>query len=336
MQNALAQIRSGTLVCPRSGQTLTVDESQADLVTPDGRYRYPLLDGTTPVLLEDEAAMREYVGANARMVSEYMESSPVRRRSWLLRLLRRLVYRGREPRVEDYRTQASIDAANRVLSRQPENAVILSIGGGPGRVGDFTNVNIAPFPNVDVVADAHRLPYADASVDAIYCEAVIEHLYDPWQAVREMYRVLKPDGLVFAGTPFIYHYHGYPHHYQNFTLQGHENLFRRAGFCLLASGTCVGPVHAMVMSVAVFFAQYWTSGLGPSVSRLWNFSSQYLYPLDKRINVKPNAHMLASTTFVLAQKIGSVGGAHSPDPNENHILNLAGPLVAKEGTEADG
>jgi len=271
MQDVLAQIKSGALVCPRSGQTLVMDEAQAHLVTPDGCSRYLLLNGTVPILLVDEEAMRDYAGDSARMTAEYAQEKPALRRSLLLRLLRRLVYRGGEPQVSDYRTQASVDAADRVLTGTPADAICLSVGGGPG-LGAFTNLNIGPFPNVDVVADAHALPYADGSVHAIYCEAVIEHLYDPQQAVKEMHRVLKPGGMVFAGTPFI------------------------------ESGTCVGPVHAMVLSIAVFLAQYCTSGLGRFVSRLWNFSSQYLYPLDRRINTRPNAHMLAATTFVLAKK----------------------------------
>jgi ubiquinone/menaquinone biosynthesis C-methylase UbiE len=56
------------------------------------------------------------------------------------------------------------------------------------------NVNIGPFPKVDVVADAHLLPYADGSVDAIFCEAVLEHLAEPGQSVREMHRVLRRGG----------------------------------------------------------------------------------------------------------------------------------------------
>ena len=314
MQNVLTQISSGALVCPQTGQKLVPDATERHLVTPDGLHRYPLLGGLVPVLLADPEAMREYAAGSARMTGEYSPEPPASRRPPVLRLLRRLVYRGGEPRVRDYRTQASVDAADQVLAGQPEGSVCLSVGGGPGRSGAFTNVNIGPFPNVDVVADAHALPYADGSVRAIFCEAVIEHLYDPWLAVREMHRVLAPGGLVFAGTPFLQPYHGYPHHYQNFTLQGHENLFQRAGFRVVESGTCVGPVHALVMCVAVFLAQFSTSRRGRLVSRAWNFSSQYLYPLDRHINTRPNAHVLASTTYVLAEK--AQGGLTSSVPSK--------------------
>lgn len=302
MQDVLAQIKSGALVCPRSGQRLTLNEAGTRLLTLDGRHSYPLLNGTVPVLLLNEGAMQEYAASSARMVGEYAESQPVRHRSLPLRMLRRLVYLRGEPQVSDYRTQASVDACARVVTGQPDDAVCLSIGGGPGCCGEFTNVNIGPFPQVDVVADAHTLPYADSSVRAIFCEAVIEHLYAPHQAAGEMHRVLKPGGMVFAGTPFIYHYHGYPHHYQNFTLQGHQNLFRRAGFEVLEAGTCVGPVNALVLSVAVFLTHYCPSRFGRFLSRLWGFSSQYLYPLDRRINTRPDSHVLAATTYVLAQK----------------------------------
>jgi ubiquinone/menaquinone biosynthesis C-methylase UbiE len=76
-------------------------------------------------------------------------------------------------------------------------------------------------------------------VAGLHCEAVLEHLEFPDVAVGEMFRVLRPGGLVFAATPFLQSYHGYPDHFQNFTLHGHQRLFERAGFSILQSGTCV-------------------------------------------------------------------------------------------------
>ena len=65
------------------------------------------------------------------------------------------------------------------------------------------NLNIGPFPNVDVVADAHSLPYADESVDVVHSEAVFEHLYNPGQASKEIYRILKKGGKAYICTPFL-------------------------------------------------------------------------------------------------------------------------------------
>ena len=116
---------------------------------------------------------------------------------------------------------------------------------------------------MDVVADAHCLPYADESVDAIHSEAVFEHLYNPVKAAKEIYRVLKPGKKAYICTPFLQAYHGYPHHYQNYTITGHKLLFESVGFRIVEAGTCVGPVHTILHLVAVFLNEY-LSGIGIS------------------------------------------------------------------------
>jgi SAM-dependent methyltransferase len=149
---------------------------------------------------------------------EYEQFS-LEEKSIIARLKRRL--------SSDYRSKSSIKAFNDIFINNNirEDVIFLSIGGGPTRpCPKMINLNIGPFQNVDIVGDAHQLPYADNSVDAIYCEAVIEHLYNPVKAVNEMYRILKKDGGVFVVTPFLQPYHGYPSHYQNYTLTGHEYL----------------------------------------------------------------------------------------------------------------
>ncbi len=55
------------------------------------------------------------------------------------------------------------------------------------------------------VADAERLPFADASFDLVVGHAVLHHLPDLGRAFSEFHRVLKPGGtIVFAGEPSRY------------------------------------------------------------------------------------------------------------------------------------
>ncbi len=65
----------------------------------------------------------------------------------------------------------------------------------------------------DLLADAHALPFKPASFDVVFSYAVLEHLHNPFVAVSEIVRVLKPGGVyigtVSQGEPF---HDSYFHH----------------------------------------------------------------------------------------------------------------------------
>ncbi len=50
-------------------------------------------------------------------------------------------------------------------------------------------------------ANVLKLPFADDSFDAVTCQTVLIHLENPLDALREMRRVLKPDGILFCAEP---------------------------------------------------------------------------------------------------------------------------------------
>jgi len=83
--------------------------------------------------------------------------------------------------------------------------------------------------NPDIVGDIHNLPLADNSVDVVICLAVLEHVVNPFLAVKEMRRVLKPGGYCFVYVPFLFYYHaslGYYQDYWRFTKDGVDLLFK--------------------------------------------------------------------------------------------------------------
>lgn len=54
-------------------------------------------------------------------------------------------------------------------------------------------------PAADFLADAHAIPFKSDSFDCVFSYAVLEHLHNPFIAIREIDRVLKSGG-VFIGT----------------------------------------------------------------------------------------------------------------------------------------
>lgn len=292
------QIEQGILVSPISKQRLKIQDNEW-LITEDGEEKYQFIGQNIPVLLMDDLVTKNYFQESLKMEKLYQtyqdkkdeQKSPSSPGKFLLNYRR------------DFRNPAAKQASQSLFKNDIHNGLYLSIGGGPTRAyPQLVNVNIAPFPNVDVVADAHLLPYCDNVVDGIYCEAVLEHLRNPEQAVREMYRVLKPGKKAYICTPFLQAYHGYPHHYQNFTLTGHQSLFSSNGFQILEAGTCVGPVHTMLSLTEIFISQYLPKLIAKPVSLTWRLLARLLYPLDKFVNTKDNAYILASTTYLLAEK----------------------------------
>lgn len=286
------QIAGRKLVCPQTRKPLLVEADR--LVTDDGARSYPLSNGV-PVLLSAERSAAYLSQQNAAMAAEYGQSRPGSVRS---------AYRALERTVGDMRTPESQQAFNAIFRDLPEDALCLSIGGGPSRVHPaLVNLNIGPFGNVDVVADAYELPYADGCVDAVHCEAVLEHLEFPETAVGEMYRVLRPGGQAFAATPFLQPFHGYPDHYQNFTMTGHRRLFERAGFEVLAAGTCVGPSFALRDLAANYLRAVLPGGTaGRLGSRIFALLTLPFLGLDRWANRRPLSSHLASTTYLRVRK----------------------------------
>lgn len=100
----------------------------------------------------------------------------------------------------------------------PELGVTLELGSGFGVLAWALSLRASRYVCVDLdrrmfgalrkdlhqaglVADMHRLPFADAIFDSVVANNVLEHLYDPLTGLREIRRILKPGGRVFALVP---------------------------------------------------------------------------------------------------------------------------------------
>lgn len=110
--------------------------------------------------------------------------------------------------------------------------VILDIGGGERfqkwlapyknlfEKCDYKTMDYDSSTGADVVGDIHAIPLKDATIDGIICHSVLEHIENPWKAMSEMTRVLRPGGKLFLYVPSIYPYHArkgsYPDYWRFF------------------------------------------------------------------------------------------------------------------------
>jgi SAM-dependent methyltransferase len=84
-------------------------------------------------------------------------------------------------------------------------------------------------PMVDRVCPVEALDAGDDSADVVICFSVLEHVNDPAQAVRELHRVVRPDGVVFASTHGCFPWHPYPQDHWRWTQTGLPLLFQNQG-----------------------------------------------------------------------------------------------------------
>ena len=59
-------------------------------------------------------------------------------------------------------------------------------------------------PLAKVKMDIHAIPFPEASFDVVFCNHVMEHVADDAQAMREIYRVLKPGGWGIIQIPLFH------------------------------------------------------------------------------------------------------------------------------------
>lgn len=125
-------------------------------------------------------------------------------------------------------TRVNID---KFVSKHKSDKLTLDLGcsGYPNYAKYFKNrigLDIKEGEGVDVVGDAHKLPFEDGKFDIILCTELLEHLHSPHIAISEMKRVLKTEGKLILTTRFIFPIHDAPEDYYRFTKYGLKYLFK--------------------------------------------------------------------------------------------------------------
>lgn len=203
------------------------------------RRAFPTVSGV-PVLVDfDHSILDE------SSVQHTAAASPVERRS-----------RGRFSRYFDGDNPVAAEHATAIESALRRGARILVVGGASIGKGmdalysgrfEVVGFDIYASEHTQLIADAHRIPFADETFDAVIVQAVLEHVLDPRGVVEEIWRVLNASGLVYSETPFLQQVHEGPYDFSRFTESGHRWLFR--DFELISSGVVAGPGNELLWSI---------------------------------------------------------------------------------------
>jgi len=121
-----------------------------------------------------------------------------------------------------------IESARAKLFNLPVSATVLEIGPRVHiRSGDTTWHTLDIVPGCTYQYDiTKRTPLPDSFYDAVLCLEVLEHTLDPFAAIKEIRRVLKPGGMLVASTPFNARIHGPANDCWRFTEHGIKVLMR--------------------------------------------------------------------------------------------------------------
>ncbi len=101
----------------------------------------------------------------------------------------------------------------------------------------------------DLMFDGRTLPVADASVDTVLCNQVLEHVFEPLPFLRELHRVLRPGGHLLMTVPFVWDEHEQPYDFARYSSFGLAHLAHSAGFEVVES--------RRTLADASLFAQLW-------------------------------------------------------------------------------
>jgi len=114
--------------------------------------------------------------------------------------------------------------------------------------------------SADVISSAERIDLPSESFDAALLTQVLEHVPDPRAVLREVHRILCPEGALYVTVPLIWELHELPHDYYRYTPQSLRLLLEAAGFAgvkVEARNDCFSTLAQLMRNVG------WAMGRAP-------------------------------------------------------------------------
>jgi SAM-dependent methyltransferase len=152
--------------------------------------------------------------------------------------------------------------------------------------------------NADFFYNGRDLPFGDAEFDAVLCNQVLEHVFEPDAFVREINRVLRPGGVLMLTVPFVWDEHEQPVDYARYSSFGLKYLLEKHGF----------RIELQRKTLA-------------DASLLFQLANAYVYKITR---TRFRALNLAATVFLMAplSLLGLIAGAILPGNADLYLDNV--------------
>lgn len=85
----------------------------------------------------------------------------------------------------------------------------------------------------DYFYDGSTFPFRDNEFDSVITNEVFEHVFNPDNFLSEIYRILKPGGMLLMTVPFIWDEHEKPFDYARYSSFGLRYIIEKFGFELI-------------------------------------------------------------------------------------------------------
>ena len=84
-----------------------------------------------------------------------------------------------------------------IRPRAPKNSIVQTL-------------DLQESSGADIIGDicCFNESISESTYDAVVCTEVLEHVSNPFSAISEIHRILKPNGILFASSPFNFRIHG--------------------------------------------------------------------------------------------------------------------------------
>ncbi len=201
-------------------------------------------------------------------------------------------------------TREIIDYAQKYISGKT-----LDLGAGSAKyrgiikpkTSEYIAFDMVPGKNIDIVGDVLNVPFEAETFDTVISTQVLEHVEKPWVMVKEIYRILKKDGICILTAPFMCPYHADPHDYFRYTEEGIRSLFENENFEIIECSSYGQPFSVL----AEFIRFSWFNPYEKRKIGSWKIT-HFIASLAKFLDRFTKNKIIYNDVYIVAKKKQSV------------------------------